>query len=82
MASTTTNAAPEVHQRDEAIPTDRVDVVEGESLPFELVNLPSGDCTPDPSIGKEKERRKKKVAIVKKAHKVHPDEPDRGSNED
>ncbi|EHA8587340.1 hypothetical protein COCNU_scaffold001933G000020 [Cocos nucifera] len=64
------------------MPTDRIIVVEGESPPSELANLPSEDCMPDPLTDKEKKRRKEKAAIVKKACKMCPNEPDRGSNED
>ncbi|EHA8589298.1 hypothetical protein COCNU_scaffold008927G000010 [Cocos nucifera] len=79
MASATTDAAPEVCPGDEAILIACIDIVEGESLPPKLANLLSRDCTPDPSATKEKGRRKKKAAIVKKACKVRPNEPDQGS---
>ena len=46
------------------------------------MNLPSKDHASDLSASKEKERRKEKAAIVKKARKVHPIELDRGSSED
>ncbi|EHA8586395.1 hypothetical protein COCNU_scaffold000313G000010 [Cocos nucifera] len=46
------------------------------------MNLSSEDRMPDPPADKEKERGKRKVAIMMKAHKMRPDEPDRGSSED
>ncbi|EHA8586430.1 hypothetical protein COCNU_scaffold000363G000020 [Cocos nucifera] len=82
MVSATIDAALEVRSRDEAIPTARIIVIKGESLPLESMNLPSKDRMPDPPIDKEKKRRKEKVAIVKKACKVCLDEPGRGSSED
>ncbi|KAG1362550.1 hypothetical protein COCNU_10G007690 [Cocos nucifera] len=82
MASATIDAASEVDLGDEAIPTDRINIIERESLPPEFVNLSFRDCTPDPYDSKNKERRKKNMAIMKKAHNVHPDEPNRDSSED
>ncbi|EHA8587865.1 hypothetical protein COCNU_scaffold003424G000010 [Cocos nucifera] len=80
MASTAANAALEVHLGCKAILTNRIIIIEGESLPPEPMNVPSGDHVPDPPIDKDKERRKKKVAIMKKARKVRLDEPNQGSS--
>ncbi|EHA8587926.1 hypothetical protein COCNU_scaffold003602G000010 [Cocos nucifera] len=68
--------------RKEVISTTYADIVEGESLPPELANLPTKDCMPDPSTDERKERRKGKVAIVKKANKAHRDEPSWSSDDD
>ncbi|KAG1338495.1 hypothetical protein COCNU_04G008010 [Cocos nucifera] len=69
MASITTDATLKVCPRDEAIPTARIVIIEGESLPPELANLPFRDRMPDPPTDKEKERRKGKAAIMKMARK-------------
>ena len=82
MASIAIDAALEVRQSDEVIPTTRAIVIEEESLHPKPANLPSKDRVPDPPSGKEKERRKGKAAIMKKSRKVHSDEPNRDSNED
>lgn len=81
VASAATDAAPEVRPGDEAVPTARVIVAEGESPPPEPASLPSGDRASDLSADKEKERRKGKAAVVK-ARKERPDEPSRSDNED
>ncbi|EHA8587480.1 hypothetical protein COCNU_scaffold002353G000010 [Cocos nucifera] len=73
--------ALEVHPRDEVIPTAHADIIEGEPLPPESVNLPSRDCVPDPPIGKE-EGRKGKAAIIIKACKERLDELGQSNNED
>ncbi|KAG1334167.1 hypothetical protein COCNU_03G002860 [Cocos nucifera] len=78
----TAPTALEVRPRDEVILTTRIIVVEGESLPPEPANLSSRDRASDPPANKEKERRKGKVAIMKKARKVCLNEPNRGSSED
>ncbi|EHA8589522.1 hypothetical protein COCNU_scaffold010472G000010 [Cocos nucifera] len=82
MASATTDAAPKVRPRDEVIPTAHAIVAKGESLLPEPENLLSKDRALDAPMDKEKERRKRKAAIIKKARKVHPDEPGRGSSKD
>ncbi|EHA8586989.1 hypothetical protein COCNU_scaffold001259G000080 [Cocos nucifera] len=71
MAPTIANVTPEVHPRNEAVPTTYADVVEGDSLPPKPANLPTRDCTPNPSTNKEKERRKGKATIAKMARKAH-----------
>ena len=81
MASAAINATLEVRPRDEAIPTTHIIIFEEEYLPPKPANLHSEDHALDPPASKEKERRKTKAAIMKKARKVRLDEPDRGSNE-
>ncbi|EHA8589346.1 hypothetical protein COCNU_scaffold009299G000010 [Cocos nucifera] len=82
MAPAIANVALEIYPKKEVILTIYVDVVEGESLPLERMNLPTRDCMLDPSTNEGKERRKRKAAITKKAHMVHQDEPFRSSNDD
>ncbi|EHA8589708.1 hypothetical protein COCNU_scaffold012069G000010 [Cocos nucifera] len=72
----------QVHPEKEVIPTTYADVVEGESLPPEPTNLSTKDCTPDPSTDEGEERRKRKGTIMKKACKVHQDEPNQSNDDD
>ncbi|EHA8586858.1 hypothetical protein COCNU_scaffold001080G000010 [Cocos nucifera] len=81
-APTATEVAPEVCLGDEAVPTTHAKATRGGSLPPENANIPFEDRLPDPSVDQDKERTKWKVAIMKKAHKVHPDEPSRSGSED
>ncbi|KAG1358609.1 hypothetical protein COCNU_08G000550 [Cocos nucifera] len=75
IAPTVANVTPKVRLGKEVILTIYANIVEGKSLPPEPANLPTRDCTPDPSIDEGKERRKKKAAIGKKARKAHHNEP-------
>ncbi|KAG1363917.1 hypothetical protein COCNU_11G007440 [Cocos nucifera] len=75
------NVALEVHLGDEVIPIACADIIEGEPLPPKFANLSSGDCVPDPFVGKE-EGIKGKAAVVMKTCKERLDEPGRSNNED
>ncbi|EHA8586216.1 hypothetical protein COCNU_scaffold000105G000010 [Cocos nucifera] len=81
-APATVDVAPEVRPENEGIPTTHSDIIEGESLPPEPANLPTGDCAPNPSADEGKERRNGKATIAKKAQKAHQDEPNRSDGDD
>ncbi|EHA8586388.1 hypothetical protein COCNU_scaffold000304G000020 [Cocos nucifera] len=74
-----TIVALEVYSEKEVVPTTYADVVEGESLLPEPMNLPTRDCVPNPSANEGKERRKGKAAIAKKGCKARQDETSRSS---
>ncbi|EHA8588209.1 hypothetical protein COCNU_scaffold004391G000010 [Cocos nucifera] len=76
------NVAPMVHPKKDVISTTYANIVEGESLPPEPTYHSTGDCAPNPSTNKGKERRKGKAAIVKKACKAHQYEPSWSSGDD
>ena len=81
-APTIVDVTPEVRLRAEVASTASIDVIEGGSLPSESVDLSIGDHASDPSVDKEREKGKGRLAVVKVAYKARPDEPTNSGSDD